>query len=104
MPHTHRELYNCYLHSSSACNLSGLPLHVLYTTLSFKKSVNLRLTFEHTTRMNKPVLLVSLVMVKAASGLDAATSSLTSAAIPAAMLLAIFSDDESLGGSPNGCK
>ena len=53
--------------------------------------------------MNKPVLLVSLVMVKAASGLDAATSSLTSAAIPAAMLLAIFSD-ESLGGSPNGCK
>ncbi len=41
-------------------------------------------------------------MVKAVRGLDAATSSQTSACIPAAILLAMFSDDEGLGGRPNG--
>ena len=41
-------------------------------------------------------------MLKAARGLDAATLSFTSAGIPAAMLLAMFSDVEILGGGPNG--
>ena len=43
-------------------------------------------------------------MVKAARGLDAATLSLISETIPAAILLAIFNDDDGLGGRPNGWK
>lgn len=43
-------------------------------------------------------------MVKAASGLDVATSSPISDAIPAAILLAIFSDADGFGGIPNGWK
>ena len=50
-----------------------------------------------------PCFLVSLLIVKAASGLDAATSSLISGPIPAAMLLAILKDEDGFGRIPRGC-
>ena len=60
----------------------------------------------HSIQKHKPVLipvvLVAWTMLKAARGLDAATLSFTSAGIPAAMLLAMLSDVEILGGGPNG--
>ena len=51
-----------------------------------------------------PGFVVSLFIVKAASGLEAATPSLISGPIPAAILLAMSSADDGLGGIPNGCK
>ena len=53
---------------------------------------------------NLPCFLASLLIVKAASGLDAATSSLISGPIPAAMLLAILKDEDGFGRIPRGCK
>lgn len=104
MLYIYRELYNCYLYSLFVCNFLGLFLYVLYMMFFFKKFVNLCLIFEYIIRMNKFVLLVFLVMVKVVSGLDVVILFLIFVVILVVMFLVIFSDDESLGGSLNGCK
>jgi len=73
---------------------AGVTLYFLFLSLTWRLSVYKKL----------PGFLDSLVMVKAARGLDAATPSLISETIPAAILLAIFNDDDGLGGRPNGWK